>query len=106
MTRIRINESWYELLPIAPKGYPHPCGLCGDKIPSRFMLTQHMVAEHGWREPGSVFSDMVYRDGSYWCDTCGDPVPGDDAFVAIIEGRTPEPCDYCGRVLVRIADDD
>lgn len=70
----------------------------------RELMAQHMVAAHGWKEPGSVFAELIY-DGGFWCSTCGDPA-SDDAFVAIIEGRTPEPCDYCGRVLVRIANDD
>lgn len=68
--------------------------------------SHHMVSAHGWKKPGEVFTELVHDGGLWWCGTCGDPVPGDDAFVAIIEGRTPEPCDYCGRVLVRMVTDE
>lgn len=84
------------------------CPTCHYRI--RGDRASHMVVRHGWAKPGSVFSEVEMApdaDGTLtgWCSTCGDPA-SDDAFVAIIEGRTPEPCDYCGRVLVRIANDD
>ncbi len=85
------------------------CPLCHANR-RRELMARHMVCRHDWKEPGTVFAELEPHPGfdgrvHHCCSECGDPA-SDDAFVAIIEGREPEPCDYCGRVLVRIANDD